>query len=136
MTQEYARRVRIGELIKRELSALVQQLARERAMGMISLTAVDCSPDLKSARIYFTSLGGHLTKKQQSDLLNAACPGFRRHLARHIQTRTVPRLDFAFDESLERGMRIETLLDAVRPPAAEATDTAPDPDPGAGEAVE
>ena len=77
----------------------------------ITLTGAKVSRDLSSARIYFSLLSGAAEAKQTAKSLNRAA-GFLRHaLMGRVSLRTVPALRFYFDESVERGARIDSLID-------------------------
>jgi ribosome-binding factor A len=75
------------------------------------LTGATVTADLSSARVYFSLLSGSDAAKPAAAALNRAA-GFLRHaLTRRLTLRTVPELRFHFDESVERGARIATLID-------------------------
>lgn len=77
----------------------------------ITLTGAEVSRDMSSARIYFSLLSGAAEAKQVTKSLNRAA-GFLRHaLMGRVSLRTVPALRFYFDESVERGARIDSLID-------------------------
>lgn len=126
MAQEFSRARRVGEQIKRELAPLLQREAREWGLGFVTLTGVDVSPDLKHARLYVTALGGAKSREELVEAISARAGIFRDRIAHGLRLRVVPRLTFAFDESIERGDRIASLLRDV-------PGTEPQGDPGAGE---
>ncbi len=105
------RPARVSELIKRELANIIaRELHEEKARG-VTLTDAEVSPDMKNARIYFSVLGGAADAPAAARALNDAA-GFLRHaLMKRVTLRTVPVLRFHFDESLERGARIDGLID-------------------------
>jgi ribosome-binding factor A len=111
-----ARSARIADQIQRELAEVIRLELRDPRVGLVTLTGVDLSRDQSHAKIFFTVLGSQ-PEDAQSGLANAA--GFlRSELARRLTTRKVPELHFAYDESVERGMRLTHLIDeAVKPPA-------------------
>ena len=111
-----ARSARIADQIQRELAEVIRLELRDPRVGLVTLTGVELSRDQSHAKVFFTVLGSQ-PEDAQSGLANAA--GFlRSELARRLTTRKVPELHFAYDESVERGMRITHLIDeAVKPPA-------------------
>jgi ribosome-binding factor A len=109
-----ARSARIADQIQRELAEVIRLELRDPRL--VTLTGVELSRDQSHAKVFFTVLGSQ-PEDAQSGLANAA--GFlRSELARRLTTRKVPELHFAYDESVERGMRLTHLIDeAVKPPA-------------------
>jgi|SRR5579875_7908 len=108
---------RVNELLREEISDLVQrELKDPRLGGLISITSVETSPDFRHARVFVSVLG---TEEQRQSTLKAlhAAEGFLRHelRARLRSLRTVPELVFRADTSIERGARLTSLLnEAVR----------------------
>ena len=103
---------KLGDLIQRELSELLQRELRDPRVGMVTITAVDVSPELSHAKIFFTILGKENLKQTTAGLQRAA--GFlRSQLARRIKLYTTPELRFEYDESVERGDRLSRLIDSV-----------------------
>jgi ribosome-binding factor A len=106
---------KLGDLIQRELSELVQRELRDPRVGMITLTGVDVSPDLSHAKIFYTTLDPAHVGDAGKGLKRAA--GFlRSQLAKRIKLYTTPELRFEYDESVERGDRLSRLIDAALKP--------------------
>ena len=86
---------------------------RDPRVGMVTITAVDVSPDLSHAKVYFTTLSKEHIDEAREGLQRAA--GFlRSQLARRVKLYTTPELRFAYDESVERGDRLSRLIDSTR----------------------
>jgi ribosome-binding factor A len=81
--------------------------------GLVTISGADVSPDLKLARVYFTCMGNGADPAGVERHLNSLAPHFRHQLAAGLAMRTVPRLQFAFDASVERGSRISALLQSL-----------------------
>ena len=108
-----SRPVKLGDLIQRELSELVQRELRDPRVGMITITGVDVSPDFSHAKVFFTLLNReHLDEVKQG--LKRAAGFLRSQLARRIKIYTTPELRFEYDESVERGDRLSRLIDSTR----------------------
>jgi len=106
---------KLGDLIQRELSQLVQRELRDPRVGMITLTSVDVSPDLSHAKVFFTVLQKEHLEDASTGLRRAA--GFlRSQLAKRIKLYTTPELRFVYDESVERGDRLSRLIDSALKP--------------------
>ena len=103
---------RVADQVQRELSDLIRREVRDPRVGMITLTAVDMSPDCAYATVLFTCLDPEHVAAARTGLQNAA--GFlRSQLARRISLYAAPELRFAYDESVERGDRLSRLIDEV-----------------------
>lgn len=102
---------RVAELIRRELAMLIPRELDDPKAHQITLTGVEMSRDMSSARIYFSLLSGAVEAKKMTKSLNRAA-GFLRHaLMGRVSLRAVPALRFYFDESVERGARIDSLIE-------------------------
>lgn len=116
MAREYSRTQRVGDFLQQELAQLIQQELRDPRVQMVSITGVEVSRDLNYAKVFFTQLGTDDREAAQSttEVLNKAAGFLRSQLARSATMRTVPRLQFRFDESVGRGRDMEALLREVR----------------------
>ncbi|MBO5917476.1 MAG: 30S ribosome-binding factor RbfA [Oscillospiraceae bacterium] len=100
---------RVNEEIQRELSTLIRSVKDPRVTGMISITAVDTTPDLKYAKIYISVLDKSDCTQVLKGLKSAS--GFlRRELGRALQLRATPELTFIRDDSIDQGAHILDLL--------------------------
>ena len=100
---------RINEEIQRELAALIPTVKDPRVTGMISVTAVEATPDLKYAKIYVSVLD----KSQETQVLKGlkSAGGYlRRELGRTLNLRNTPELTFVPDDSIDRGAHILAML--------------------------
>jgi len=105
---------KIGDLIQRELSDLLYRELRDPRVGMVTITAVDVSPDMSHAKVFFTILDKE-NLKQTSEALQRAAGFLRSQLARRVKMYTIPELRFHYDESIERADRLSRLIDSVKP---------------------
>jgi ribosome-binding factor A len=120
------RQERVGERIHEEISELLQRRARDPRLSNITVTGVEVSLDLKVATIYVSTLGDHEARDLAVAGLQHAASFLRRELAQQLQMRFTPELRFEWDDSWERGSRIDELLDQL--PSASPSDEAPDED--------
>ena len=104
---------RIGEQIRRDLAELIRAELRDPRLTLVSTTSVEVSRDLAYARIYVTALCEPGERAELVAELNRAAPLLRRELGRRLRTRTVPKLEFRYDEVVERGARLSALIDAA-----------------------
>ena len=108
---------RINEEIQRELSSLIRTVKDPRVHGLVSLTAVDTTSDLRYAKIYVSVLDKSDVKEVVKGLKSAG--GYlRRELGRVLQLRYTPELIFVADDSIDKGAHILSMLrnpDVVKP---------------------
>jgi ribosome-binding factor A len=122
---------RVADIIRLELARVLREDVRDPRVGFVTLTDVQLSPDLRSARVFVSTLDD---QDEQSTLeaLERATPFIRRALARSAELRFTPRLQFVFDGSLATGSRVESLLKEIRPEGelspSEQGDEVDDPD--------
>ena len=100
---------RINEEIQRELSALIPRVKDPRVTGMVSVTAVETSPDLKYAKIYVSVLDKG-NEDQVLKGLKSAGGWLRRELGRTLNLRATPELNFIRDDSIDKGAHILEML--------------------------
>lgn len=110
--KEYSRTDRIGDLIQRELAHLIQQELRDERIGMVTVSEVEVTKDLSHAKVYVTIYD--LEKIVESiETLNRASGYLRSLLAKRLTLRTVPKLVFQYDDTLDKSDRINQLLKKV-----------------------
>lgn len=108
------RRGRINEEMAKELTAILRTVKDPRvSSALISITGVDCTPDLKYAKIYYSSIGGKDDNEGVKKGLNSAMGYIRSQLAHNLDLRQTPELKFIRDDSIEHGAHIEKLLNSV-----------------------
>jgi ribosome-binding factor A len=105
------RQLRVNELVKRELSAIVAREINFEGV-LVSINAVDVTPDLKSAHV-FVSILGSATGASVIDKLEAHRPVLQAELSRHVVLKYTPHLVFHLDDSIERGARVLEILNEI-----------------------
>lgn len=100
---------RINEEIQRELSNLIRTVKDPRVTGLISVTAVDTTPDLKFCKVYISVLDKSDVNQVLKGLKSAA-GWLRRELGRTLNLRATPELTFVRDDSIDQGAHILDLL--------------------------
>ena len=113
-----ARSERIADQIQRSLAEVVRTELRDPRVGLITLTGVELSRDQSHAKVFFTVLGPQGAAADALEGLQRAAGFLRSALARELTTRKVPELHFAYDESVERGVRLSRLIDEAVHPAS------------------
>jgi ribosome-binding factor A len=106
---------RVGENVRDALAQVLRTDVKDVNIGWSSISEVEVSPDLQYARVYLTGLREEETKKTVEELRKVA--GKIRHLlGKRIHLRYTPELDFRYDETAMRALRVETILREVLPP--------------------
>jgi len=113
MAREFSRTNRIGQLVMRELAQMIQQDVSDPRVGLVTVSHVDVTADMKYAKVFVTRLNGvdseQDVKECLAGLTNAA--GFlRRNLAGRVELRNIPELRFHYDKSLEHGFQMDELI--------------------------
>ena len=119
MKKETRRSQRVADLVRAEISNLLLIDAHDPELKKVTITEVSMPADLKSARVYFSVLGGEGERRHAIEALDRAAGYLRREVGQRCALRYAPELHFFEDRSLERGARIEELLSKVLPPREE-----------------
>ncbi len=111
--REFGREERVGDFIRDELASIIQRQMRDPRVGMVSVNEVKVSKDLSYAEVYVSS---HETKTDDEraeliGVLNKAAGYFRSELAKRHSMRTTPKPRFHYDEVIERGPALESLIE-------------------------
>jgi ribosome-binding factor A len=107
---------RIEEQLRIELSEIIEREIQDPRIGLATVTAVKVSPDLRHARVFVSVLGDEEQRKKTLQGLSSAAGYARRSLSQRLHhLRRIPELTFAYDESIEKGIRIEELLEQIKP---------------------
>ena len=109
------RNVRVNELIRREISDYLHTRMKEQTT-LITITDVDVSSDHRTARVYFSVIGDADEQAGAEKLLRGLSRTIRGELSRRIILKYLPKLEFHFDPSLERGNRLLKILDDLEIP--------------------
>jgi ribosome-binding factor A len=111
---------RVNQLIKEEISMLVQRQLKDPRLGFVTVTEVDTSPDLKHAKVYFSVLGPEEKWAASFKALESARGFVWSWLRRHLDLRTTPELLFRPDRSMEHAAHIQALLADLRSKAPDS----------------
>jgi ribosome-binding factor A len=109
MTSDRMRRV--DEAMREVLSSAIQSDLKDPRIGFVTVTAVDTAPDLRRARVFVSVLGSGAERRRSLQALESAHGFLQRRVAGELHLKHTPTLEFSYDDSVERGMRIAALLD-------------------------
>ena len=110
----FTRSDRVGVLIQKVLSEILKKDIGDPRLKRTTITEVEVSPDLKRAKIYFTTSGGKQKKKAAIDGFNSAFGFIKRTLAHELDLKYMPDLRFFYDESLDYGSHIDELIKSTK----------------------
>ena len=105
---------RVGEMIREDVSALLLREIKDPAVGFVTVTDVDVTPDLSHAKVFVSVMGTPEERERSLDALNRARGFMRSELGKRAHLRTVPELVFRHDEASEKGNRIFELLEEMK----------------------
>ncbi len=111
---QYKRKDRVGDQIRKEVSQIVQKELKDPGIGFVTITDVELSDDLKNAKIFYSVLGDEKSKSDSSQALDRAVFFVQREIGKRMRLKYTPKVRFIFDNSLEKGARIEKRLEQIR----------------------
>ncbi len=113
MAREFSRTSRIGQLILRELAQMIQHEVSDPRVGLVTVSHVDVTADMKYAKVFVTRLSGVDSEQDIDECLTGLkrAAGFlRKNLASRVELRNIPELRFHYDKSLEHGFQMDELI--------------------------
>jgi ribosome-binding factor A len=105
---------RVNAAVREVLSETVGELKDPR-IGFVTVTGVETSPDLRTARVFVSVLGSERKRENTLAGLEAAHGVLQARIARELRMKRTPQLTFEYDDSVERGVRISQLIDELAP---------------------
>lgn len=109
---------RVNEAVRQVLSEAVGQLKDPR-IGFVTVTGVETSSDLRHARVFVSVLGAERKRTRTLAGLQAAHAVLQAQIARELRLKRTPQLQFEYDPSVERGVRMSKLIDELAPDDSE-----------------
>ncbi len=102
---------RVDEAMREVLSGAITSEIKDPRVGFVTVTAVETSADLRHARVFVSVLEDDAKRELTMAGLRSAHGFLQKLVARELRIKHTPTLEFVFDESIDRGMRISQLLD-------------------------
>ena len=109
---------RVNHLVQEVLAEAVPELKDPR-IGLITITGVETSTDLRHARVFVSVLGGEKRRRASLEGLEAAHGLLQARLGRELTLKRTPQLTFEYDPTVERGVRMTQLIDELAPEDAD-----------------
>jgi ribosome-binding factor A len=113
MKRTSQRAQRVADQIQRELSQLLRDEVKDPRVGRVTITGVEVSADLSHAKVFFSHLAGHDHAREAVEALQHTAGFLRTELSHRLGLYSVPQLHFAYDDSIESGIRMAQLIDAA-----------------------
>ncbi len=107
---------RVNEAVREVVSAHIGDDLKDPRIGFVTVTSVDTSPDLTRARVYVSVLGAEAEQEAALEGLRSSRGFLQAKLGEELRMKRTPTLEFVYDESIERGMRMSALLEGDDPP--------------------
>jgi len=108
-----SRKERVAELLKHEISDILQKEINDPRIGFVSITEVEIGQDLQVAKVYVSILGSGKEKADAMEGLESAKKRIRHQLAPRLDLKAVPEIIFFHDDSIERGARVMKILNKL-----------------------
>ena len=105
---------RVNQQLKREISLIIQQEISDPRLQFVTITHVDCSADLRNAKIYYSLLSDDQDKEEIQNCFNKAKGFIRKMISQKMQLRNTPDLLFSFDKSLAYSDKIEKTISELK----------------------
>jgi ribosome-binding factor A len=102
---------RVNEALREVLSAGITEGLKDPRIGFVTVTAVETSPDLRHARVYVSVLGDDAARAETLTGLESAHALLQARIAAEMRMKHTPQLRFVYDDTVEKGMRINELLE-------------------------
>jgi ribosome-binding factor A len=102
---------RVNEVIRQVLGDVIATDLKDPRIGFVTVTDVDTSPDLRTARVYVSVLGGESERDKALAGLRSSHGFLQGKIAAELRIKRTPTLTFHYDDSIDRGVRISRLLD-------------------------
>jgi ribosome-binding factor A len=112
--QHTRRTQRLALQIRQEIGMMLFRNVKDRRIGLVTVTGVDLSPDLRHAKVFVSTMGSDREKSESLEALNHASGWIRHELGQRIRMKFLPEIVFRADTSQEYGERIDRLLDEIK----------------------
>jgi ribosome-binding factor A len=106
---------RVNEAMREVLSSHIAADLKDPRIGFVTVTSVETSPDLSSARVYVSVLGDGEARAECMAGLESASGVLQSHVARELRMKRTPTLGFIYDDTSEKAMRLQGLIEEVVP---------------------
>jgi len=110
----YKRADRVGDVVRAEISNMVLKDLKDPRIGMVTITRVKISDDLKTAKVFFSVIGDEKDREKSKQGLERASGFIKRELGKRLRLKYLPDIKFIWDDSIEYGIRISKMLEKLK----------------------
>lgn len=113
MPRDFKRADRVADAVQRSLARLIPMEISDPRLGMVNINTVQVSKDLANAKVYVTFVGQDDAQacKESVEVLNSASSLLRSLMGKDLSMRSIPRVQFYYDESTIRGLEVRKLIE-------------------------
>jgi len=104
---------RIASEMREHISRMISEEIKDPRIGFVTITRVEVTPDIRNAKVYFSSLGGKEEKDSAAEGLNSATGYIRKGLGEKMRIKFIPELIFRLDESAEYSIHLNKIFDKI-----------------------
>jgi len=108
------RQDKVGELLKEEVSIILQREFKDPRLGFVTVTDAEVTADLRHAKVFVSVMGTPDDRRKSMKILKNAEAFVRQAFGKHVSMKTIPQISFVLDESADKSLRIMELLEQVR----------------------
>ena len=110
----YSRSERVKQILKEEISKILEYELKDPRIGLVTVTRVELTNDLRHAKVYFSVIGDEGKKEQARKGVESATGFVRKLIGERIRLRFLPEIVFKYDDSVEYAQRISEVLDKIK----------------------
>lgn len=114
MPKEFSRKVRVSNSIRKLVAPIVDRISKDHGFGLVSVTEVAISGDLKHCEIYISVFGSEEQQARAVDYFKANAASIRSELAGSLTIKHIPEVSFKADNALEQGDKMARLLNETK----------------------
>jgi ribosome-binding factor A len=122
------RRRQVGDLLRDEISFMIQRGLKDPRIGFASITRVEVSPDIRYATVYVSVMGSEEEQSESLVALNNASGFIRHELGPKLTMRSIPIINFRLDRSMEHAENVQRLLNEIDLPPESEPEKTSEPD--------
>lgn len=105
---------RVSQMLKEEISAIIQTELKDPRIGFVTITQVEITPDLRYAKVFYSILGSTKEEKKTKEALESSLGFIKRELAARMNLRFMPEMIFKQDRSAEYSIQIQEALKEIK----------------------
>jgi ribosome-binding factor A len=105
---------RVSKLLKKEISAIINNELKARRFGFVTIPKVEVTADLRKAKVYFSTLGNSKDTSSTLEGLKSACSYIRKLIGKRLKLRYIPEFSFYVDKSMEYSIHISETIEKLK----------------------